>query len=53
MLGGDLAALVVAVVIGSVATGLDIAGYSLDNGVADVDMATRDVGLMVSSRDRS
>ena len=53
MLGDDLAALVVAVVIGAVATGLDIAGYSLDNGVADVDMATRDVGLVVSGRDRS
>ena len=30
-----------AVVIGAVATGLDIAGYSLDNGVADVDVAAR------------
>ena len=42
MLGDDRAALVVAVVIGAVAAGLGIAGYGLDNGVADVDMATRD-----------
>ena len=46
-----LAALVVAVVIGAIATGLDIAGYSLNNGVADVDVAASDVWLVVSGRD--
>ena len=47
----DLAALVVAVVVRAVATGLDIAGYSLNNGVADVDVSARVVELVVSGRD--
>ena len=51
MLGNDRATLVVAVVIGAVATGLDIAGYSLDNGVTNVDVTTRFVGVVVSGED--
>ena len=51
MLGNDRATLVVAVVIGAVATGLDIAGYSLDNGVTNVDVTARFVGVVVSGGD--
>ena len=51
MLGNDRAALVVAVVIGAVAAGLGIAGYGLDNGVTDVDMATRFVGVEITGGD--
>ena len=50
-LRNDPAALVVAVVIGAVATSFGIAGYSLDNGVANVDVAATDVWLVVSGRD--
>ena len=47
------AILVSTVVVGAVAAGFGIAGYSLDNGVADVDVATRVVGVVVSAGNRS
>ena len=50
-LRGDPAILVCTVAVGTVAAGLSIAGYSLDNGVADVDMATRFVGVEITGGD--
>ena len=52
-LGGDLAILVSTVAVGTVAIDLGIAGYSLDNGVANVDVTTRFVGVVVSGGNRS
>ena len=47
----DFVVLVSTVVVGAVAAGLGIAGYGLDNGVADVDMATRFVGVEITGGD--
>ena len=52
-LRGDLAILVSTVAGGTVATDLGIAGYSLDNGVTNVDVAARFVGVVVSGGNRS
>ena len=47
----SFAILACTVVVGAVAAGLGIAGYGLDNGVADVDMAARFAGVEITGGD--